>query len=332
MNVPLVFAPLGAIFVMLLALGAGGIALVGRTFAAGVRPRSPTLWAGLVFAPVVLATLGCIALAFPNPFLACHCAQHELHHPHLCVAHPGFAEALVAPAIGVLGLWLLLAAPRLLGLARELFASARWARTARRLPIETCAGVPFRCVESGAPGAFTFGALAPFVVFDRCLWDALSEEERRAVLHHEQGHVERRDGLTLLLLRLCIALYPVPLGRALLDGWRAAAERACDDHAATMLGDTCAVAGALVAVERMQLRDATPRSAARVPALGATTGEGFEGRVMALLDGASPAPPALGNDALAVAIVATGAAALTFAWPGGWFHHAVETLLGAVIP
>ena len=56
--------------------------------------------------------------------------------------------------------------------------------------------VALRRIDSGSRSALTIGALSPMIVVDRLLFNALSGEERRAVVFHEQAHVQRRDGLT----------------------------------------------------------------------------------------------------------------------------------------
>jgi hypothetical protein len=307
--------------------------LAARSPAPVRRPRPAALQAALVFAPALLGVLGCAAVAFPEPFAGCHCTVHGLHHPHLCGAHPGFAVSLVAPAATLLGIWIAIAAPGVYRLARDGITSARWARAVRRLPVVWLDGVALRLADCGVRGAFTIGALSPVVVFDRVLWRSLSEEARRAIAHHERGHAERRDGLTVVVLRLCIAFFPMPGGRRLLDAWRAAAEHACDRYAAAKLGDSAAVAAALVTVERV--RALSPQQAAiPAPALGVLAGSDLERRVLLLLesDGRDSGQPLLANDVLAAAIVTAGAFVLTIAWPGDAIHHAIETLIGHLIP
>jgi len=330
-----VLVPLAATFVLLSSAGALAGGLLARIVPAGssaeARIPSTTLRALAVLAPWILAALGCLALASPDPFTGCHCALHGLHHPHLCLSHPAFALPLVGPAALVLGAWLIAVTPRLFRLAREVLASTRWAREIRRLPAQREGDIAFRLHDCGTPSAFTVGALSPVIVVDRTLWEHLSPDERRAVLHHEQGHVERGDGLTLLALRLCMALSPVPLGARLLDAWRLAAEQACDLHAAAQLGDGNTVAAALVSVEKLHAQHlaTTPP---HVPALGVGAGAELERRVLALLDTRpGPGEQRLGNDVLAALLVTLGAAALTVAWPGDTFHHAVETLIGLLI-
>jgi beta-lactamase regulating signal transducer with metallopeptidase domain len=207
--------------------------------------------------------------------------------------------------------------------------SARWAWAMRHLPAVQIEGISLRLADCPSQGAFTIGTLSPLIVCDRVLWRSLSEEARRAIAHHEQAHLARRDGLTLLALRLCMALFPMPAARRLLERWRTAAEHACDRYAAAKLGDPAAVAAALVAVEKIRAQN-PQNTATLTPVLGMLSGGDLARRVLALLesDGAGDPEPLLANDTFAAAIVALGALLLTAAWPGDAFHHAIETLIG----
>ncbi|WP_437870166.1 M48 family metalloprotease [Sorangium sp. So ce363] len=326
-----VFAALGLVG----ALVVGGAARVLRSLAPAERAGSPAVHAAAVLAPPLVAFVGCIALAFPAPFsAACHCAAHGLHHPHLCLRHPDFAQPLAAPAALLVATWLALTAPRVIRVLREAVTAARLARAIRKLPASHIAGVPIRTADCGAPSAFTVGALLPVIVIDRGLLGTLNEEARQAIAHHEAGHAARRDTLTLLALRLAAALFPMPGARQLIDAWRDAAERACDAHAASQLGDPGAVAAALVAVERERWASGALDVVPPVLALGAPAGAALEQRVHALLDageGEDKTPPRLGNDTVAVGAGALAAALLAAVWPGDLVHHAVETLLGWLV-
>jgi len=333
-NASLVAVPLAALFVAT----ASGLVLVRASLLRFISIRRAALGSATthhalsLLLPWLLAALAALALASPNPFAPCHCTEHGLHHPHLCLTHPGFAGPLITPAGIVLGIWLLIVAPRVVRLLREVLAAIVWARTIQRLPLYKEDGVSFRIHDCDAPSAFTVGVWSPVIVIDRRLWARLSAEERRAVLHHEQGHVERRDGLTLLALRFCMALSPIPLGERFLAPWKSAAEKACDSHAASMLGDAMTVAAALVSVERIQ-REISPKNSFHpVPALGVVAGAQLEERVVALLDmQPNNGEQQLGNDVLAAGLMTLGAAAVILVWPGDTFHHATETLIGLLI-
>ncbi|XYH99338.1 M48 family metalloprotease [Sorangium sp. So ce1128] len=336
MSIVAFVASFAAFFAVLGLLGAGAVGIAARR-ARGLswdgRGDIPALRAAaVIFAPALIALLGTVAFASPaRLFSPRHCATHGLYHLHLCPHHPEFALPLVVPAAGLVAAWLAHAAPSLRRLTREIRTAARRARAVRRLPVAWMDGVPLRVADCGAPTAFTVGAFAPVIIIDRRLLGALTEEARRAVAHHEEAHFRRRDALTLIALRLALALFPIPGGDRLIDAWRAAAERECDRYAAVRLRDAGAVAAALVAVERARVgaREHPPPALA----LGAPAGVALEQRVHALLElvEAGATAPRLRNDALDAALAALAAAALVSVWPGGSFHDAVETVLGRLV-
>ncbi len=334
MNALLILVPFAAIFVVAASITAFvwsnlSVFLLRRA----ASTTSTTVHALALFAPWLLATIACLALASPDPFAPCHCTLHGFHHPHLCLAHPLFASSLVTPSLFVLGAWFVVVGPRLFRLMREVIVSTLWVQTIRRSPLREEDSVSFRMHDCGTPSAYTVGVWSPVITVDTTLWEHLSPEERRAVLHHEQGHIERRDGLTLFTLQLCMALSPIPFGARLLDAWKSAAEKACDLHAAAKLGDSASVAETLVSVEKIRGMFPSTNNTHTVPALGVVAGAELEARVIALLDSQPNQIDGsrLGNDVLAVFLMTLGAAALTVVWPGDTLHHAAETLLGLIV-
>lgn len=326
-----VLIPALAVFVLLATAASFVVGAISKLIPSRVTARfsrSTLLWAAIVILPLAIAFIGAITLILPTPFAACHCGEHGLHHPHLCLWHPALGAPLVTPALVVLAAWLCPVAPRLLGTIRDLVRSTHQIRRVRELSPELLEGTPVRFADCGSPTAFTAGAFSPIVVVDRALWNELGETERRAVLHHEIGHIERRDGFTYLVLRFCLALQPW-LPARLLDSWRFAAELECDRRAASELSDPTAVAGALVAIERLRagLPDLLRPAGA---ALGVFERPGLERRVMALLDPRRDQVRAKtsANDVLGILVVMLGALVLALAWPGDFLHHAIETAIG----
>jgi len=81
--------------------------------------------------------------------------------------------------------------------------------------------------------SFTVGVREGFVVVSRGLVDRLTDEQLRALLAHEQAHVERKDNMWHLIVELAGTLaLPMPLGFLSAQRWRAAAEADCDLQAA----------------------------------------------------------------------------------------------------
>jgi Zn-dependent protease with chaperone function len=288
------------------------------------RYSSPSVWAGLVLAPIAIGLLVITALLLPAPLGVCHCAAHAPHHPHLCWVHPQLALPLMLPAALFLGSWALLAAPRLWRVVADARETARWARkvSERMISVDSA---PVWLARCGGPIAVSAGALKPRIVFDQELWSRLNGEERRAIVLHEHAHGLRGDGLTLLALRLAAAVYLVPVASRCIEEWRAAAELACDRHASSAIGDPLAVASTLLSVEReceLSMHSHTHGT------LAARPGALLELRVRALLEPERYRAAGLANDLLLVGSALCTAAFLVLVWPSDGVHHGVETLIG----
>ncbi len=303
--------------------------LVAQLLAAklGVLTSSTGSRAAWIMAPVLAAATICVALVWPGLAQAdCHCVAHGLHHPHLCLRHPDYAAAVLFPAVIVAVAWACLALPRLGRLLSSLWQTERWARRVERAPLHALDSVRFRLIDAPGLGAFTTGLFRPLIAIDAGLWRRLTEEERRAVLHHEDAHRTRLDPLTLFVLKVCATLGVVPGAAELLRKWQAKAEDECDRHAAQTVAAPEAVAAALLALERYhrgQAHQALP--------LRASAGEGaaLEKRVRTLLASeASPTRSNLANDVLAVLLVGFAVAALFTLITGDMVHHGAETALG----
>jgi hypothetical protein len=110
-----------------------------------------------------------------------------------------------------------------------------------------------------------------------------------------------------------------------LRAWRTATEVACDRHAARQLQDATSVANALVSVERLRARARVRPELAS--ALGVSATGDLSLRVRALLGEPPLAAPPLTSDLRPIGAALLGLSVLLVAWPGGFFHHAAESLL-----
>lgn len=291
------------------------------------RAGSTALRAAAVLLPLAAGIAVLVVTLLPAPLGGgCHCVVHGDGHPHLCIEHPWLAAPLVRWMAPIVTIWALLSAYRVASVLRDVGSSVRLAEQLRSVPAHYVDGVPIRIVDDGSLSAFTVGPWRPVIAIDRGLWEKLGEDERRAVVHHEHAHCRRRDALTQACLQLGVALLPWSARSFWLRAWRAAAERLCDRHAASVLRDATSVALALVSVERLRLL--AKRQAGRAPALGVAAGSQLELRVRALLGQRDTVSAPLVNDLLAVGIPLLGAAALMLVWPGSLVHHAAESLLG----
>jgi hypothetical protein len=154
-------------------------------------------------------------------------------------------------------------------------------------------GIPVRAyqVPTAAPLAALVGIIRPrLFVSDRFL-DALTADERQAVLEHEAGHVRSLDNLKRTLMRLAPDWISFSsAGREIETAWAVAAEEEADDHAVGPdRGRSLDLAGALLKAVRL-----TPVRCA--PASNFYDGATVARRVARLLKDAplrrAPAPPA----------------------------------------
>jgi hypothetical protein len=286
--------------------------------------RSSRVRAGLVVLPVAIGTSIAISLLSPLSWLGgCHCVAHP-HHVHLCFEHTAFSWALACCALlgGAGGLRSLALSARVLGSALE---TRRWSS---RIPATPGPHALVDVVAELGAHAVTVGIRRPRVMIGASLWSSLDADGRRAVQAHEHAHVERRDLLTLLCLKLAACAMPASFGRRLVDDWKRAAELACDRAAANAIGDPCALAAALVTCGKLQLHGRPIELP--TTALAIVDGDDLEARVACLLNDPRPrnGNMVVRGDLLGV-VLAAFALTITMTLLGGASaHHGAETLLG----
>ena len=142
------------------------------------------------------------------------------HEAHPLVA-AGAALALVVGAV------------RLIGFER------RWRRTLRRATFDD----EITIIEARRPVAYALPGRPGTIVLSRGLLDALTDDERTAVLTHERCHLERGHYRFLRAAGAAAAVVPIlaPLARHV----RFATEREADEAAAHAVGDRIVVARAI---------------------------------------------------------------------------------------
>lgn len=241
-----------------------------------------------------------------------HCTRHTDHHLHLCLVHPpAVALSWTARLATLVGLAVVLAraAAGALRLVRANQVLARLHRASA--PVEP----DLRSVDTDAAFSFAGGLLRPAIYVSRGLRDRLEPTMLAAVLEHERAHVRRRDILRHQVARLGALLHGPGTARELLAALDLACEEACDEEAATRLGDRVRVAQALVVAARLAIR---PPSALSASAVG-FTGDGLTRRVTALLGDPARDPTGTGW------ILAGVGAALVASAPV--LHHTTENIL-----
>lgn len=112
---------------------------------------------------------------------------------------------------------------------------------------------PALMIDSAFPIVAVVGLFKPRLVIARSVLDACSAGELRAILAHEQGHIDRGDNLRRLLLGAAPdVLAWLPVSRRIQAAWLQAAEDAADDRADRLGAEGRALlAQALIRVARL---------------------------------------------------------------------------------
>jgi len=128
-----------------------------------------------------------------------------------------------------------------------------WSRGAKRIAFAEIE-VPAYVIEHEFPIVAVVGIFRPRLFIARCALDSLNENELRAVIAHETGHLVTRDNLKRAVVRACRdVLMIVPVGRALDRAWSEAAEAAADEFATEQGGASVALdlAQSLIKIARL---------------------------------------------------------------------------------
>lgn len=264
--------------------------------------RSLAFIGGLPFASGVLVTVACF---LPTLVGFDHCATHDDHHAHFCIAHGASGNAVTATLATIVAVALMFT------IARGADLALRSWRAAARLDGFLCDVGGHGLVACDRPFAVTIGLLRPRIVLSTALVHGLSGDALDSVLAHERAHVERGDNLRKLWVAAVGLLHLPSVRKVILRDLDAACERACDELAALSIADRLTVAETLLAVERLR-----PASLA----FGSAFASDIEGRVTALL-----AAPVVRRVRLWPATVA---AMITLMLASDAVHDAFESLIG----
>ena len=158
-----------------------------------------------------------------------------------------------------------------------------WLATAEQIRLDGISTPTFR-IQHPFPIIAVVGTIKPRLFVAEHVLQTLSEEEMKAAIAHECGHLAARDNLKRLVLRACRdALMIVPCGRSIDRAWSENAEAAADEHAAGR-GSAVALnlASALIEIARMVPAGTKPSMPAGAFILGDEK-HGVMGRVNRLL-------------------------------------------------
>jgi len=105
-------------------------------------------------------------------------------------------------------------------------------------------GLKARELQDEAPICVLAGIVSPCALVSTAALSAITDNELRAALHHEQAHARRGDQILAALLSFLTDLLPLP-ATDLIDTYKMARELAADEYA-SIATDAESLAGALI--------------------------------------------------------------------------------------
>jgi Zn-dependent protease with chaperone function len=290
------------------------VAVAARDELRGETNRSAAFWLTLRLLPSMTAIAFVITLFAPSYW------RYE----------PRAVEDLdLSLIIGAVAATLLIAVAAVRGWRAWRRAASRaraWLRVAR--PIEIAAAIPVYEVPIDAPMMALAGVFRPRLLVTRGVVDALTEEELRAGIAHEIGHLRARDNLKRLAMRAAPdVLVSTRTAAAIEARWASAAEHDADRAGAADKATRCALASALVKVAKL-----TPLSTPLgEPISTLVDGGDIASRVHRLLDDGAP-PASVGQlRRLSTAVAIVGTVVLSYS-PLLWLVHEATELIVNTLP
>ena len=293
---------------------------------AHVEPsRRANLLMAIAAAPLAVGLFSTVLCFLPGALGALwpaldHCAAHEHVAPRLCLAHQPVGPGTVLGWAVALAWLAAVAGPVLRHMERARRSQAllhQLLRASRRSAVEPDVVV----LETDRPIA-AVTALGSDVLLSQGLISGIQAPLIQVVLEHEREHLRRRDPARRLIAGLLATTLLPHVRRALLAEWELASERACDEAAATKVGDRLTVARALLAVERLAAGARSHLDQELGIAAARFCRHALERRVESLL---APAPERARPMAWGRWTAALFAFSLVAAHP---VHHAAEVVLG----
>jgi Zn-dependent protease with chaperone function len=139
---------------------------------------------------------------------------------------------------------------------------SNWLKHSERIDIEGV-NIPVYRIQHPFPVIAVLGIVRPTMFVAEQIFESLSDDEIRAAVAHEYGHLAAHDNFKRAFLRVCRDMLIFPLGRDLDKAWAENTEAAADEYAAATGGKSTALdlAEALIKIARIaptNVRSAMP--------------------------------------------------------------------------
>ncbi len=120
--------------------------------------------------------------------------------------------------------------------------------------------IPVYCIHHPFPVIAVVGMIRPRMFVASQIFESLSEDEFRAAIAHEYGHLTAHDNFKRAFLRVCRDMLIFPLGRDLDRAWAENTESAADEYAASIGGKSMALdlAETLIKIARIAPENTSP--------------------------------------------------------------------------
>ncbi|MFN0278031.1 MAG: M56 family metallopeptidase [Pyrinomonadaceae bacterium] len=137
--------------------------------------------------------------------------------------------------------------------------SANWLENSEKIAVDEV-NIPVYRFRHPFPVIAVVGMLRPRMFVASQIFDSLSEDEFRAAVAHEYGHLSAHDNFKRAFLRVCRDMLILPIGRELDRAWTDNTESAADEFAANVGGNRMALdlAETLIKIARIAPANTAP--------------------------------------------------------------------------
>ncbi len=159
-----------------------------------------------------------------------------------------------------------------------------WLKHSERIGIDDV-NIPVYRIRHPFPVIAVVGMFRPRMFVASQIFDSLSDDEFRAAVAHEYGHLTAHDNFKRAFLRVCRDMLIFPMGRKLDRAWADNTESAADEYAANVGGDSMALdlAQTLIKIARIAPENMTPSTPLGSFLIGGRAGD-LRQRVSRLLE------------------------------------------------